>query len=160
MRKNELIQATWSQIDFENKVFNIPINKTNRPTRIPLSEQSIKLFEVLFQLNGDSEFVFTGQSNKAPSHNTINNILKFTETVLEVPFTIHDLRRTGATKLQEEGFDMIVIEAALNHEFRNKSGISYFKHDYMDERRKMLEMWSNKIETLIPEYINYLSTVY
>lgn len=160
VRKNELIQATWSQIDFENKVFNIPINKTNRPTRIPLSEQSIKLFEVLFQLNGDSEFVFTGQSNKAPSHNTINNILKFTETVLEVPFTIHDFRRTGATKLQEEGFDMIVIEAALNHEFRNKSGISYFKHDYMDERRKMLEMWSNKIETLIPEYINYLSTVY
>ncbi|AUR51547.1 tyrosine-type recombinase/integrase [Aquella oligotrophica] len=160
VRKNELLQATWDQVDFENKLFHIPINKTNKPTKVPLSESALKLFGILKELNGECESVFTGKTGKSPCHNTLNNMIRFTETVLEEPFTIHDLRRTGATKLQELGFDMIVIEAALNHEFRNKSGLSYFKHDYLDERRKMLEVWSIKVEALIPEYNNYLSTVY
>lgn len=160
VRKNELMQATWEQIDFANKLFHLPINKTNRPTKIPLSKQAIHLFEILHELNGDSKFVFTGHKGNAPSHNTLNNIIRFTEAILDESFTIHDLRRTGATKLQELGFDMIVIEAALNHEFRNKSGISYFKHDYLEERRKMLEDWSNRIDSIIPEYNNYLTIAY
>jgi len=160
VRKNELLQATWDQIDFENKLFHIPVNKTNKPTKVPLSDNALKLFKILRELNSESESVFTGKTSKSPCHNTLNNMIRFTETVLNESFTIHDLRRTGATKLQELGFDMIIIEAALNHEFRNKSGLSYFKHDYLEERREMLEVWSNKIEELIPEYNNYLSTVY
>lgn len=156
VRKNELLQATWDQVDFKDKVFHIPINKTNKPTSVPLSDEVIKLFDCLRQLNGNEKYVFAGQSGKPPCPNTLNQALKFTETLLDTPFTIHDLRRTGATLLQEMGFDMIIIEAALNHEFRNKSGVSYFKHNYLNERRIMLERWAEKINGLVaPELLPY-----
>lgn len=153
-RKNELLQARWEQVNFAEATFSLEENKMNKPTKIPLSTNALKLFTLLHRLNGDSEFVFTGNNiKKAPCHSTLNNILKFTETLLDQPFTIHDLRRTGASLLPKMGFDFIVIEAALNHEFRSGASRHYFHHDYFDERKAMLQSWADKIDTLLDDNI-------
>lgn len=156
VRKNELMQAKWQQIDFENGIFNLDENKMNKPIKIPLSTQALKLFAILRELNGDSKYVFTGKNIKnPPCHNTLNNILKFTETLLEQPFTIHDLRRTGASLLPKMGFDFIVVESALNHEFRSGASRHYFHFDYFEPRRLMLAEWADKIDSLLSDELKH-----
>lgn len=151
-RKNELMLAEWSQIDWEQGILKLSDTKMNKPTKIPLSTQAIKLFSFLRELNSGSQYIFTGSNiNKAPCHNTLNNILKFTETLLDQPFTIHDLRRTGASLLPQMGFDFIVVESALNHEFRHGASRHYFHHDYFDERKSMLQAWADKIDSLLSD---------
>lgn len=155
-RKNELLQSSWNQIDLAEAKFSLPENKTNRPTTIPLPRQAVKLFEILKQLNDDSEFVFVGKTGNKPSHNALNQIIKFTETLLDEQFTIHDIRRTGASLLPKMGVDFLVVEVLLNHEFRHGSSKHYFHHDYYPERAKALQMWADKLDELIqPNLIPY-----
>lgn len=151
-RKNELLLAAWNQIDWEQGIFKLSGTKMNKPTKIPLSTQALKLFSILQKLNGDSRYIFTGKNiNKAPCHNTLNNILKFTETLLDQPFCLHDLRRTGSSLLPQMGFDFIVIESALNHEFRHGASRHYFHYDYHSEKKSMLQAWADKIDSLLSE---------
>jgi integrase len=66
---------------------------------------------------------------------------------LGVPkFVPHDLRRTVATRLGDDdiGADPIVIEKILNHQLQGVQGV-YNMQEYMDNRRKALEVWGNKI---------------
>ncbi|MBX9867727.1 MAG: tyrosine-type recombinase/integrase [Burkholderiales bacterium] len=157
-RKNELLQAKWEQVLFDDSVFHLHDTKMNKAFRIPLSTQTIHLFNELYKLNGNSEFVFTGANGiNAPAYNTLNNILKFTETVLDKPYTIHSLRRTFASLLPTLGFDIIVVEAALNHEFRYGASKHYFHYDYFEERKKLHQVWSDKIESLFNQQTNLTS---
>jgi len=50
--------------------------------------------------------------------------------ILIDPFTVHDLRRTGSTRLHEAGF-------ALNHTIGGVRGI-YNRAEYASQRREML----------------------
>jgi integrase len=71
-------------------------------------------------------------------------------TSSEFPLTIHDLRRTGATLLTENGFDRDVIEKALSHE-RNGIRAVYILAEYAEPRRKMLQWWADYVEQLLSE---------
>ena len=66
------------------------------------------------------------------------------------PFTIHDLRRTGATYLHEQGFSSDVVEKALNHTIGGVRGI-YNRAQYSDQRRQMLQHWADYVESLATE---------
>ena len=62
-------------------------------------------------------------------------------------FTVHDLRRTGSTALNEKGYPADVIEKALNHSVRGIRGI-YNKAQYAEQRKKMLAEWAGWLEGL------------
>jgi len=157
-RKNELLKSKFKDLILdENPRLSIPENKTNRPTEIPLSKHAVKLFEVLKELNGDSEYIFSSvHAGKHPSHNALNQVLKFAETLLDSPWTPHSLRRTGATQLEKLGVNFIVIECLLNHQWKDGSKKHYLQYGYWKERREALEMWSEKVQGLIkPELLPY-----
>jgi hypothetical protein len=63
-----------------------------------------------------------------------------------VHFTIHDLRRTGATRLGEMDYQPYWFEKALNHKLRGVRGI-YNRAEYGTERRKMLQDWADKLDS-------------
>lgn len=62
-------------------------------------------------------------------------------------FTVHDLRRTGATRLSEIGYPPDVIEKALNHKLRGVRGI-YNRAEYAGPRRDMLQAWADALDGL------------
>ena len=66
---------------------------------------------------------------------------------MKADHTIHDLRRTGATLLNEAGYPAEVIEKALNHTLRGVRGI-YNRAEYAEQRRGMLQFWSDYLEQL------------
>jgi integrase len=62
-------------------------------------------------------------------------------------FTVHDLRRTGATRLSEMDYQPDWIEKALNHKLRGVRGI-YNRAEYGPQRRKMLQEWADSLDSL------------
>jgi integrase len=62
------------------------------------------------------------------------------------PFTVHDLRRTGSTLLNELGFNRDWIEKCLSHEEGRSSRGVYNKAEYEQQRRHMLQEWADMIE--------------
>jgi integrase len=68
--------------------------------------------------------------------------------VLE-PFTVHDLRRTGATLLNEKGFNSDWIEKCLAHEDGRSSRGVYNKAEYELQRRHMLQEWADMVDAWI-----------
>ena len=125
--------------------------KTGRPHIVYLSTQSTALFHQLRTLAGDSTWVMPGRSSlsKPFSHNAMNQAMGSISFGI-APFTIHDLRRTGATLLHEKGFAADVVEKALNHTIGGVRGV-YNRAEYADQRRKMLQFWGDYVEGLASE---------
>jgi integrase len=70
-------------------------------------------------------------------------------TVHRSPFTVHDLRRTGSTLLNEIGFNRDWIEECLAHEEGRFSRSIYNKAEYAEQRRHMLQAWASMAD--LPE---------
>lgn len=59
-------------------------------------------------------------------------------------WTLHDLRRTGASGMARLGIQLPVIEKLLNHSSGSFGGVAgvYQRHSYSAEKRKALEVWA------------------
>ncbi len=150
VRKSELLLAQWKDVHFDTAVWHIPPenSKTMKPHIVYMSRQVMGLFEELQALACDSEWVLPGRSSlKRPfAKNAMNKALEGINFPLD-PFTIHDLRRTGSTRLHEMGFPSDVIEKALNHTIGGIRGV-YNRAEYADQRKQMLQAWADFVESL------------
>jgi integrase len=65
------------------------------------------------------------------------------------PFTVHDLRRTGSTLLNELGLNSAWIEKCLAHEEGRSSRGVYNKVEYEPQRRHMLQEWADTVDAWV-----------
>lgn len=159
VRKGELINATWDEIEFKNKVWTIPAErmKAKRAHNVYLSEQALDLI-VAFQIYSEgSPYLLPGRVNRGqPIANSslnrvIANCIKYinrNEPLID-DFTVHDLRRTGSTLLHEMGFNSDWIEKSLAHEQQGVRAV-YNKAEYAEQRKEMMQRWADQVD----EWIN------
>lgn len=157
-RRDEVFSADVTEFDLEARIWSIPGNRAKNgvPHIVPLSEPAIAELKPLLKGRKDGK-LFPARGN--PSHGP-SGISKMWERVraavqkdLERPierFTIHDLRRTGATGLQRLGVRLEVTEAVLNHVSGSRAGIVgvYQRHHFTDEKRAALDGWTTECEPL------------
>jgi integrase len=159
VRKSELQDATWDEVDFENAVWSIPKErmKRSKPHNVYLSEQAIDILIALKTCSGNSRYVLPSryEADEPMSRATFNRV---TSAIVELAkkeelplahFTVHDLRRTGSTLLNEVGFNSDWIEKCLAHEDGRSSRGVYNKAEYEPQRRHMLQQWGNMVEAWI-----------
>lgn len=147
VRKRELIEATWDELDFEEGVWTIPAERMKRRHGhvVPLSKQALAAFKELKPMARGSRYVFPnfGNQRKCMSPTTLN--VMFDRLKLSV--TPHGLRATASTQLNESNkFRPDVIERQLSHIERNRIRASYNQAEYLDERREMLQWWADYID--------------
>lgn len=159
VRKSELQDATWDEVDFENAVWSIPKERMKRSKahNVYLSQQAVDIFIALKTCAGNSRYVLPSRYDAdAPmSRATFNRIT--TAVVVKAkkeglplePFTVHDLRRTGSTLLNELGFNSDWIEKCLAHEDGRSSRGVYNKAEYEHQRRHMMQEWSNLVDAWV-----------
>lgn len=155
VRKSELQDATWDEVDFENAVWTIPAARMKRSKahNVYLSTQVLDILIALKTCAGNSRYLLPSRYDAdAPmSRATFNRIttavqLRAVEQGLPLaPFTVHDLRRTGSTLLNELGFNSDWIEKCLAHEDGRSSRGVYNKAEYEMQRRHMMQEWSNTL---------------
>lgn len=159
VRKSELIEATWDEVDFENATWTISKErmKGRNPHVVYLSRQALDIFVALHTCAAGSRYVLPSRYDiyRCMSHATLNRITQLIasrakEAGLPLePFTVHDLRRTGSTLLNEVGFNGDWIEKCLAHEDGRSSRSVYNKAEYAEQRRHMLQEWADMIDAWI-----------
>ena len=159
VRKSELQDATWDEVDFENALWSILKErmKRSRAHNVYLSRQALDVIVALKTCAGNSRYLLPSRYDAdAPmSRATFNRV---TYSVVEranaeglplAAFTVHDLRRTGSTVLNEIGFNSDWIEKCLAHEDGRSSRGVYNKAEYEQQRRHMMQQWADLIDAWV-----------
>ena len=169
VRKSELQDATWDEVDFENAVWSIPKERMKRSKahNVYLAQQAIDILIALKTCAGNSKYLLPSRYDAdAPmSRATFNRITTAVvarakkEGLPLEPFTVHDLRRTGSTLLNELGFNSDWIEKCLAHEDGRSSRGIYNKAEYEHQRRHMMQEWANLVDAWVAGQ-KYVPTLY
>jgi len=104
MRRGELLNLTWEQIDFKRRVIRVK-GKGEKERLVPLLPPLAKMFK---RRTGTAPFTIN-----ARHFNTLFNRAVLAANIPRC--TPHDLRRTVATRLLEKGVSDKLIQALLGH---------------------------------------------
>ena len=147
-RRDEIGGLEWSEIDQQAKVISLPASRTknSRPHDIPLSSAALALVVALPRRTGRALVFGSGEGGYAGwsrSKEALDESAKLSEA-----WTLHDLRRTAATRMADLGVQPHVIEAILNHVSGHKSGVAgiYNRSTYAVEKRAALELWATHLQ--------------
>jgi integrase len=151
VRKSELIEARWSEIDLEAGVWRIPADrmKQDREHWVYLAPQAVAMFAELKETRTSVEYVFpTVRGVDSPiAKSTLNKAIK--ALFLDVQhFVLHDFRRTASTHLHEMGYSSDAIEKALAHTIKGIKGV-YNRAEYADARKEILKVWATFVDAQI-----------
>jgi len=149
-RPGEVRRAEWSEI--RSNFWTIPAEKMKmrRPHLVPLSEQCQQVIEELRSVTGSGRWLFPSARSGGGclSENGVRVTLRglgFGKDVI----TPHGFRAMFCTVANEHGWDRDIIEKQLSHEERNSIRRAYNHAEYLEQRVKLIQWWSNYLEGLI-----------
>jgi integrase len=149
-RRDEIGSLRWSEIEGEDRTALIALpgsrTKNGRPHDVPLSKDAVAWLppkrpgrDLVF---GEAEGGFSGWGRA-------KQVLDEASGVKD--WTLHDLRRTGATRMADSGVLPHVVEAALNHVSGHRKGVAgvYNRAAYAAEKRQALDTLATYIKTAV-----------
>ena len=152
-RREEIGSLRWSELEGEGEkaLIALPAERTknNRQHDVPLSKAARSILDDIPKrgerdlIFGEGAGGFSGWSKaKAAMDERLGKAVK--------PWTLHDLRRTAATRMADLGVQPHVIEAALNHVSGHKGGVAgiYNRSTYAAEKRAALDLWAGHIKII------------
>lgn len=158
VRIQALTLAEWSHIDFEKCEWLIPAGEGRKSSRdfiVPLTAHVVGYFKELQKIAGKSIYVLPVTRKRREEDypmppGSINHAIDkvcagLGEKIRQ--FSPHDLRSTARSHFAALGVPIVIAERCLNHNLGGLVAV-YDQHDYLDERRKALELWSAKLDLL------------
>jgi integrase len=114
LRKSELLQAKWEDLDVERRELRIPETKAGRPHVVPLSEPA---FEFLTSLPREQSnpYLFPGRKKGQPLSDITKPWRRVREKSGLEDIRLHDLRRTVGSWMAISGASLPLIGKVLNH---------------------------------------------
>ena len=179
VRTTELRGALWSEIDLKSQLWTIPPERLEVQSSggggmkmriahiVPLSKQAVKIIKQLHNHSGKSVFLFPSSSNskKCISDAALSKLMKelgYDGKTEGKPHAVpHGFRTTmKMAAMLSKQFLLRAIEFQLAHVNPNKVEGAYEKpEDFLDERIKMVQWYSDTIEinanNLIPKLESY-----
>ncbi len=147
VRPGELRHAEWCEINFDAALWTIPADKMKmkRTHLVPLSVQAIEILKDIQPLTGAGKYVFAGayDLNRPMSENTVNKALRTLGYDTKTQMTGHGFRSMASTLLNEQGYNRDAIEMQLAHSENDSVRGAYNRAQYLPERIKMMQSWSD-----------------
>jgi integrase len=156
VRKSELLGARWEHVDLGAAVWTVPAGtaktdggRSGKDFLIPLAPSVVEWFHELKSLAGASVWALPTRKRSGPPQDKPIGMSTLNAALARLDgewrnFAPHDLRSTARSYLSELGVPVIVAERCLNHSVGGLVSI-YDQHDYLEERRRALELWANFI---------------
>jgi integrase len=173
-RRDEVGAMARSEVDTAARKWTIPVARTKNSQmhEVPLSNSALAIVKQALsregredreRLFGEADTGFSGWSKARlaldkriaeeaektkPARRGANADRKETEPVR---WRVHDIRRTGATRMADLGVLPHIIEAVLNHISGHKGGVAgvYNRALYSAEKRQALDLWAAHVEALL-----------
>jgi len=141
VRTTEALEAVWSEIDLEAKVWTIPPArmKAGREHRVPLSDRALAILQQMAKAR-INEFVFPGIRKGRPMSNmTMDKVMRD----MAPDFTVHGFRSSFRDWCAEEtSTPREIAEAALSHAVGDQTERAYRRGDALEKRRTLMDAWA------------------
>ncbi|MFT7772229.1 tyrosine-type recombinase/integrase [Roseateles sp.] len=179
-RIGELLMSRWEHVNLTTGEWFVPASntKTRVDWKVYLSPFALRQFKALHTLTGDTAFCFPARApaGAAPAqhvctksvskqigdrqtqfkkrsgplkHRKHDNSLVLSGGKMG-EWTPHDLRRTGATMMQQLGVSLDLIDRCQNHVLAGgRVRRAYLHHDYASEKREAWSKLGDRIELLL-----------
>jgi integrase len=154
-RRGEVLSMRWKDIHQENDGtwWEIPAerHKGGRGQRVPLTGPAVDALKRLHAVTGDVEWIFPGPKAQAKLP-FVGNPQKAARRLWRksgvIAATLHDLRRTCATRLAGLEVPRLVVGRVLGHA---DAGVTarYDLHAYDAEKRRALEKWVGELLRIV-----------
>jgi len=151
-RTVEIRFANWNEFDLEDEepIWRIPEEKMKmgREHVVPLSSQALVVLKEVRRFTQGDKYVFhqLNNPNKPMSENTM--LYAMYRMGYHSRATVHGLRATMSTLLNEKGHNPDVIEHLLSHQESNKVRAAYNRAEYLSERRITLQWLADHLDSL------------
>ena len=122
--------------------------KMGRVHWVPLSRQVLELLRRVRVMVGDTGYLFPGARYGRPHSESLLNISLKNLGIGSDIIVPHGFRHTASTMLHELGFDHAHIEKQLAHEVGNSVSAVYNHAEYLQQRREMMQAWSDFLDQL------------
>jgi len=151
-RTVEIRFANWNEFDLEDEepIWRIPDEKMKmgREHVVPLSSQALVVLKEVRRFTQGDKYVFhqLNNPNMPMSENTM--LYAMYRMGYHSRATVHGLRATMSTLLNEKGHNPDVIEHLLSHQGSNKVRAAYNRAEYLSERRITLQWLADHLDSL------------
>lgn len=152
VRPGELRSAEWLEFDLEEGIWSIPAEKMKMKQAhiVPLSRQAIEVLKSLKSLTGHSRYVFpSGRTSlRQMSNNAILAALR------RMGYEKDEMSGHGFRAMARTILDEVLhvrpdfIEHQLAHAVRDPNGRAYNRTAHLEERKKMMQLWSDYLDGL------------
>lgn len=132
MRKSEILGLEWKNVDLENRLITILVQKNRKKSYLPISETLLKELKKLHQQKS-SKYVFVNPITNLPYVNIRNNYNKVLKQAKIADFTFHTLRHTACTRLLEKGVSIDVVKEIMRH---SNIQITLDVYNHINQQRK------------------------
>ena len=157
-RREEVGGMLWTELDLDAALWTIGKDRTKNGLQhdVPLSSAAVAILRGIPRRDdrdlvfGSSNGPFQGWSNaKAALDARMAAALKAErgDGAKLSPWRLHDIRRTVATRLGDQGALPHVVEAILNHISGHRAGVAgiYNRAVYAAEKREALDKWAGTV---------------
>lgn len=139
-RSQEVRLSTWEEWDFQQQLWTVPKanSKTSEKILRPIPDELVTWLLELKMETQRTGFVLGGEK----SAESVSQYCRLIWQKLghKEPWSIHDLRRTIATRLNDLGVPPHVVDHLLGHTVAGVSGI-YNRSQYLSEKTEALRLW-------------------
>jgi integrase len=154
MRKGEAANLQPRDLDFVARTIKVRVEvaKTNRGRVIPMAEAIAPMLKMRAEGLARDGYIFgEGSGFRAPFSGWGKSIDRLREDMPEGdPWTLHDIRRTVATRLHDAGVDTLVVEDVLGHLGGARNGVAgvYNRAVTLTKQREALKSWAERLALL------------
>jgi integrase len=152
-RRTEVGGMCWSEIDLGGSMWVIPKEraKNKREHKVPLAELALNVIRAVPTVVG-RDLLFGARTDRGfTSWNEHKRKLDARLGDQFKAWTLHDLRRTAATRMADIGVPPHVIEEILNHRSGHRRGVAgiYNHSRYEREVKAAVATWDRHLTALI-----------
>jgi integrase len=154
-RTSEVLNATWDEINLEDKTWTIPDSrmKNKREHRIPLQPRLIEILEEARKLSESSLYIFPNPHTGKPLSTMVFLMLL---RRMKQDITAHGFRSSFRDWASERtNIPRDVCEAALAHSLKDKTEAAYKRTDLFEKRRELMNLWTKFATEEHGEVIHY-----
>jgi integrase len=152
-RRSEIGGMGWSELDMDVGMWTLPAAraKNHRAHTLPLPPMALDIIATAPRLVGRDQLFGERAASGFTRWSEAKGDLdaRLADTVQ--PWTLHDLRRTTATRMADIGVQPHIIEAVLNHVSGHRRGVAgiYNRSSYEREVKAALALWAEHVRALV-----------
>jgi len=142
MRRGEILNLKWNQIDFQKNEIRVEKTKSEKPRTVDINSYLLEKLLRLKKKSDRSQYVFINPKTGVPFTTVRRSFENACKDAGIEELRFHDLRHSFASRLIEKGVDIIRVKELLGHSSVRVT--ERYTHSNQKERKKAVELLCEK----------------